>query len=400
MLPWRRNAGLIAAGGGLSLLGDEAAVIALVLGLSGATGAVSELRPGVAVAALMIAGMLPAIVLAPVSGWVVDHSRAKPLVALASLVQVIACLGLAVVTSTAATLGLVLLLGVGAALVQPAWQALVPAVVPEEHVGRALSMTQIGRAVGALLGPAAGGLLMASGGRSAAMLVDAVSFLLLAGAALLVSGDRVPTSADRDDEPTRWRAQALAGYRTMGRDPVLRPTLVLLIAFIVILGVVNVAEVFFLTGTLGASPAAYGVVGALFAGATIVGAWRARPNASDRLLARQLVVAALAMAVGVAFVGLSPTVWIAAVASIVIGVGNGILNVVLQHLVIRRSPSQVLGRVFAAIHGSVNAAMFGSLIVGALLIGTFDPRSIFLAISVPAALAVALTARPLLRLKD
>jgi MFS family permease len=395
---WRRNAGLIAVGGGASILGDEAAVVALVLAVSGVAGTATQLSPGAAVAALLIAGMLPAVLLAPVSGWVVDHTRARPLVVIASLAQALACVGLALVHSTAATLGLVLLLGVGATLVQPAWSALVPAVVPEEHVGQALSMTQTGRAVGGLLGPAAGGLLIASGGRPAAMLLDAATFVLLAGAAGMLSADRVP-HPEKDAESTRWVSQAVAGFATLLRDRLLRPMLLLLVAFILALGVVNVVEVFFLTGTLGASPAAYGFVGALFAAATIVGAWAARPRADDRVLARQLVVSVVAMTVGVGLVGLSPTVLLAALASMVIGTGNGMLNVVAQHLVIRRVPSQVLGRVFAAIQGTANAAMFGSLILGGVIAGLVDPRSVFLVTAVIGAVAIAVTAAPLLRVR-
>jgi MFS family permease len=395
---WRRNAGLIAVGGGVSILGDEAAVIALVLAVSGATEAATQVSPGAAVAALLIAGMLPAILLAPVSGWVVDHTRARPLVIGASLAQALACVGLALVHTTLPTLALVLLLGVGATLVQPAWSALVPAVVPEEHVGQALSMTQTGRAIGALLGPATGGLLMAGGGRPAAMLLDAVTFVLLAGAALLLSADRAP-SPEQDSGSPRWATQAVAGFTTLMRDRVLRPMLLLLIAFILALGVVNVVEVFFLTGTLGASPAAYGLVAALFAGATILGAWLARPKADDRMLARQLVAAVVAMTVGVGLVGLSPSVLLAACASAVIGTGNGLLNVVAQHLVIRRVPSQMLGRVFAAIQGTANAAMFGSLVLGGLIAGVVDPRSVFLVTALVGAVAIALTAAPLLRVR-
>jgi MFS family permease len=140
-------------------------------------------------------------------------------------------------------------------------------------------------------------------------------------------------------------------------------------------------------------------VGALFAAATILGAWLARPKANDRLLARQLVLAVVAMTIGVALVGLSPTVLLAALASVVIGTGNGLLNVVTQHLVIRRVPSEVLGRVFAAIQGTANAAMFGSLALGGLIVGVVQPRSVFLVTAALAAVAVASTAAPLLRVR-
>jgi MFS family permease len=395
--PWHRNAGLIAGGGAISLLGDEVAVLALVLAASA--------RPhgGAMVAALLTAALLPAIVLAPVSGWLVDRLSARRIVVVTSLAQAAVCLALAQVSGqvgtggSATVLALVVALNAGATLVQPAWQALVPAVVPESSVGTALAWVQTGRALGGLAGPAVGGLLVGLSGARAALLVDAATFVALAAAAALLDRDRRPHRSDDVATESGWWREALAGFTTITHDPVLRPMMILTLAFVLTLGLVNVVEVFFITTTLGASPIAYGVIGALFAAGTALGAWRSRSTDDDRGLARQFVVATCVIAAGIGLVGLSPGIVWAALASAAIGVGNGALNVVAQHLLIRRTPSDRLGRVMAAVQGAVNAAMIGSLALGGLLASLASPRSLFLATSVAGLVAIALTARPLLR---
>jgi MFS family permease len=123
------------------------------------------------------------------------------------------------------------------------------------------------------------------------------------------------------------------------------------------------------------------VVGAPFAVGTVLGAWLARAGDDDRTLARQFVAAAVTTAAGIALIGLSPDVFWVALGGVVIGTGNRVLNVVAQHLFIRRTPPERLGRVMAALQGAVNAAMITSLVLGGVLAEGASPRSLFLVIS-------------------
>ena len=89
---------------------------------------------------------------------------------------------LAVMTFTdlitpALLLALTFALGVGAALMSPAWQAIQPDLVPPEEFGQAVALSSLTFNVGRAIGPALGGALVASAGAGWAFVVNAASFL-------------------------------------------------------------------------------------------------------------------------------------------------------------------------------------------------------------------------------
>ena len=260
----RRDLALVAAGRGLSLLGDEVAVIALALWAS------HQGRGTLAVAALVMAATLPQLLAAPVAGLLVDRLPARRLIATVSLLQAVVCLGLVPAIGAGdlgAVLVLVVLLNVGQTVAGPAWQALVPAIVGPDRLTRALSFVQGTTAAAMLLGPAVGGLLVGAVGTASALVVDAVSFLVLAVVAVALRHDRRPERSG-----PRQQGEMSAGIRLIAADPLLRSVVVLITALVLAAGAINVSEIFLVTRTLGAGPEAYGAVGALFA----AGLWSAR----------------------------------------------------------------------------------------------------------------------------
>ncbi|HKK27373.1 MAG TPA: MFS transporter [Gemmatimonadota bacterium] len=74
-----------------------------------------------------------------------------------------------------------LLLGFGAAVNQPAWNAVLPELVPREELPSAIVSTSVGVNVARAVGPALGGALVASVGAGAAFLANAASYLGLVG---------------------------------------------------------------------------------------------------------------------------------------------------------------------------------------------------------------------------
>jgi len=74
-----------------------------------------------------------------------------------------------------------LLLGFGAAVNQPAWNAVLPELVPREELPSAIVSTSVGVNVARAVGPALGGALVASVGAGVAFLANAASYLGLVG---------------------------------------------------------------------------------------------------------------------------------------------------------------------------------------------------------------------------
>jgi MFS family permease len=68
-------------------------------------------------------------------------------------------------------------LGLGAAMNAPAWQAIVPDLVPQAELSAAVALNSVGFNLARAVGPALGGLMIAAAGTSAVFLLNAASFL-------------------------------------------------------------------------------------------------------------------------------------------------------------------------------------------------------------------------------
>ena len=110
----------------------------------------------------------------------------------------------------------------------PARQALVPTLVPREHLPNAISLNTIMFQTASVVGPALGGLLIAAGGVGWVYVANAVSFgFVIVGAA---DDARRPGARSRRHDGSRttcrWRA-ALEGLRFVFRSPLIRSTMLL-----------------------------------------------------------------------------------------------------------------------------------------------------------------------------
>jgi MFS family permease len=74
-------------------------------------------------------------------------------------------------------LTLTFVLGLGAAMSAPAWQAIVPELVPRPELPAAVALNGAGFNIARAVGPALGGLVVAAAGPAAVFLLNALSFL-------------------------------------------------------------------------------------------------------------------------------------------------------------------------------------------------------------------------------
>src|SRR5438128_5862281 len=168
----RRDLRLILVATAFSSLGDELALIALTL-------KVFDLRHSAfSVTALLVAGLLPLVVLAPVAGLFVDRSEKVQLAAVTSVAQGLIAFSIAATSSFPLILVLAFLLGTGAAISSPALFAIVPAIVGAEGTTQANAWLEAGRYAGWVLGPILGGGIAQTVGPGVALVVDGTSFLI------------------------------------------------------------------------------------------------------------------------------------------------------------------------------------------------------------------------------
>jgi MFS family permease len=88
--------------------------------------------------------------------------------------------------------------GVGAALVGPTWQSIVPELVPRQDLKNAVALNSLGFNIARSIGPAAGGLLLAGLGAAVAYSADVVGDLIVISA--LVWWRRAPRADDELSE--------------------------------------------------------------------------------------------------------------------------------------------------------------------------------------------------------
>ncbi|MGE5242624.1 MAG: MFS transporter [Betaproteobacteria bacterium] len=176
--------------------------------------------------------VVPIVVFSMVSGVVADAWDRRRLMLVTQTASAAIALALAYLTFRgAATLASVYVLaGLGAAAGAfdlPARQALVPMLVPREHLPNAISLNAIMLQVAAVGGPSAGGLLIAARGVAWAYAANAISFGAVI-VALLMMRDvpaRGPSRTGSRDEIS-WHA-ALEGLRFVFRSPLIRSTMLL-----------------------------------------------------------------------------------------------------------------------------------------------------------------------------
>jgi MFS family permease len=376
----------IAGGRAVSFLGDEIALLAIAFRASSQLGHIGF-------AAVLIAGSLPLVALAGPSGLLVDRVRTKPLLVTVSLIQAAICVGLAFAPG-AALIALVALLACGTSVISPAWQALIPTIVAKEKLPAAFGLLQSSSAIGSLAGPAVGGLLVASFGFSTPLVIDAVSFVVLAVVAASLSVDRIPAGASK---AVSWAA-VTAGFRIMAKNPMLRALTTSVLAFILTLGVVNVCEIFFVRTVLHAGPAAYGLLGLFMgAGAIITSALSEKIARKFLHPERVFVTGCALLCVTIFSFALSRSLYMAAPLSFVIGVGSALLNVNAVLLLSTHSNAVTRGRVFAAAQGMISAGTIVAVGVGGLLLTVFAPATVIIGGAIASLFALALTAGALLR---
>ena len=365
----RRDIALLALLRGISLVGDSIALVALYLRLA-------PLGHAWLIAALAIAGSLPLVLLAPLAGWVADRLPAKRVLGALGLVEALICVGIGFWHGTAATLGLMFALTVAVAFSLPGYSALVPFVAGDENVVAAQSLMQSVQGVASVAGPALGGLLVGVIGQSNPLYIDGASFAIGAGLTLWLRHDRRPAPhCATEHSPSE---KMTAGVSLLVHDQLLRPLVLNMFVFLLSLGMVNVAEVFFVTQTLHSSALDYGLVGASFGLGLVGGSLLARRLHQDTVrLARTVTISVVVIGVMIGAIGLIPSVGYIYPLLAGAGVAVGIVNVAAMTLFTLRTPEALRGRMFAAVGAIFTGAEVIATAAGGAVLVALAPRTVF-----------------------
>jgi MFS family permease len=374
---WKlRDVQLTVPARGVSLTGDSVLAIVLLLYLE-------QKGSGVWPVALVLAAQaLPLVLLMGVAGYITDTCDSRKILVTATTAQLLGCVALAYTSSLAAIMALVLVIQVGQAFTGPTWAALVPRIVGEQAVGRMIALQSGLASLAAPAGAGLGGLLFGLAGARTAILADAGSFALLALAAASVKTRRnAPADEEAPQRPTA--KDLLAAFRTTGfsalhADEIVWPLVWALVVTIVVVGGVNVVDVFLVRQSLHTPAAWYGVSEIVAAAGGVAGATIAAKITSDR--ARVTVTLTGYIAVGLACIGagLSPDFPVYLIFAAAIGLANTALNATFGAVLIGRTPENLRGRAVAALNGLVQTGLLISLLFGGIAGSLAGPRATFI----------------------
>jgi len=254
-------------------------------------------------------------------------------------------LGLA---SPALLYGLVAVGATAIAFDNPARQALIPLLVPREHLAGGLSLGFTGWQVANIAGPALAGVLLAWGGLVPIYVLDALSFLAVI-AALLTMRHRAPPR----DAPLALSLGAVReGFGFLKRMPVIRTTM-LLDFFATFFGGSMLLMPIFADQLLAVGPRGLGV---LYAGQPVGAALAGLFLASRSLPRRQgkaVLWAVAAYGVSITVFGLSRSFVLSLLALAASGAADTVSTVIRQTLRQILTPDALRGRL-----SSINMIFF------------------------------------------
>lgn len=163
----------------VSGLGDRVATLALYLAIYNLTNSAVNLG------LLAATQIVPAILLGPATGLLLDRHSRKGLMIASDLLSALVAATLMLAESPLEIYILATMLACGRQLTGPARLALIPDLVPPALLASANAVIMVTRNLVLLVGPALGGAMVAWRGSDAAFLADAVTFL--ASAAILLA---------------------------------------------------------------------------------------------------------------------------------------------------------------------------------------------------------------------
>ncbi|MFL6255761.1 MAG: MFS transporter [Pyrinomonadaceae bacterium] len=149
----------------------------------GAEWLMTTLAPKPFIVALMqTAETAPAFLLALPAGALADIVDRRRLLIFSQSWMLVAAIGLALSTLFGVVTPSVLLLltfglGLGSAMNAPAWQAIVPELVPRKDLTAAVSLNSVAFNIARAVGPALGGIIVAAAGPWAVFLLNSFSFI-------------------------------------------------------------------------------------------------------------------------------------------------------------------------------------------------------------------------------
>ena len=350
--------------------GDSFAIVALAVLVYDRTGKVAP------TAALFLAGKFVPALIAPFLTARLDQLPVRRTLPWLYVIEALAFIALAWISTSDFQLFLVLALalldGAVAVTARALTRGAIAAILQPAHLLReGNALLNIGFAFAAVGGSALAGLLISEFGLSAALLVDAASFVVIA--IVLALAKRLPKP---HGEPQATLARLRSGLAFARRDPRVRLLLggqsLALILFTLIIPI----EVIYAKESLHTTSAGFGILLASW-GAGIVAGSVLYVAVRDKSAAGLILLSTAA--IGLAYLGMAgaQSLFYACLLSVLGGTGNGIQWVSVMTALQEATPQDYQARVVGLLESALAAMPGVGYLIGGVLTAVGSPRTAY-----------------------
>lgn len=243
---------------------------------------------------------------------------------------------------------------------------------PEGELRAGNAILNVAFTGGTAVGPVIAGAVVAATGVQSALLLDAVSFYVIAW--IMLTAGPLPHA---EPEPGRLLEQVRAGLSYIRETATLRRLLAAESGALVFFSVVVPIEVIYAKESLGAGDAGYGLlVGSWGAGMVLGGL----VFATLRRASLPLLFFGSTIAIGIGYLGMgvAPTLAIACIGSFFGGAGNGVHWVTVMSAVQELTKANMQARVISVLESLASATPAVGYVLGGLITSRWDSRVTFL----------------------
>jgi MFS family permease len=307
----------------------------------------------------MVVRLLPALFFGPVGGWLADRTPRRTLMILCDAARAVLILGFLYTRSIAAFFVLGFVLSAVDKVFAAAQGAMLPSLVGKDELMPANSATKMTQSFITVLGPAAGGLLVAAFAYEIVFLLDSASFVVSVLSVCFITAGREAASSGK--EGAFWAEFRAVWAFFKAHSSLLFLTLIRIVDALGS-GAYNTALPVFAKSLTVSRGAAYGWLVGAWALGEFAGAFVVNPLAKRAGVGRERLfgAAVILMACGMGLTFRCQTVWPALLAIFVGGVGDGVSNVLYNTVLMQETPDTMRGKAL----GSVIAVITTAVAVG------------------------------------
>jgi MFS family permease len=323
------------------------------------------------VSALFIVTFVPAVIVGLVAGPLVDRLSRKRLIIAADIARLGVFVALPFVGSALAIVALAAVAGVANSFFRPAVLAGVPNLIAEEDLAHGTSLLQATDWAATTLGPIIGGVIVSASGPDLVYWINAVTFLI---SVLLLM--RIPARLLQSEQAiTRGHWRDLAdGFGAFRRSAAMLTVIVAFGFAMLATGLINVSEIFLAERALHRGAFGYGLLWTATGVGLVVGSLVSGALLESRELTDIYPFAFLPWAAGILAAAISQNIWVAALAMVVAGFGNGLTFPMTVLIVQRYTEDRLRGRAFTLIISAHNLLLGIAMVASGALTEVAGPR--------------------------